>query len=416
MELTSIKSLPHEIIGKIADNLDVKDIVNFSRTNVGVNRAIQHQLKSAAFGHAFAPEDYYANAIIFRSGQAVLDENMAFEAPREPMVKAIKEDNVDAVKGFLDAGVRVDEYSIHGERLLYTAVKYRAYNVTQLLLDRNTSPNLYNLASQNAPLVAAAAINDEHLIKALIKEGADINAPNTVATILQNCSLGMLRFALQNNAILAEVDEGDIRFPVPGIPPFHHAAVNKSHPDVLRFLLRYIPEQLNYLDDQFGRNALWVAVRERNTNAIIDLLAAGININQRDIFGENVMHYYLQYFADTNIPFRLFEYGIDVGLPGRNGMTELHYAAELGAEGVVQMLIEEEVFVDAQDAQGRTALHWAVRGNHDRVVRLLVEEGWAFLNITDVWNNTPMDIAHNKEYREIWTYLSLKTQELTMPS
>ena len=341
---------------------------------------------------------------------------MVSETPDEPIVKAIMEDNVDAVKGFLDAGVRVDEYSIHGERLLYTAVKYRAYNVTQLLLDRGASPNLYNLASQIAPLVAAAAINDEHLIRILIMEGADVNAPYTVATILQNCTLNMLRFAIRNNAILAEIDEGDIRFPVPGIPPFHHAAVNKSNPDVLRFLLSYIPQNLNDTDVQYGRNALWIAAKERNSNAVIDLLAAGINVNQLDIFGENLLHNYLQYFADTEIPFRLFEHGIDVGNPGQNGMTELHYAAELGADNVVEILIEKEVFVDAQDAQGRTALHWAVRGNHKRVVRLLVEEGWAFLNIPDVWNNTPIDIAHDRGYREIWTYLSIKMHELTIPS
>lgn len=415
MESTSISSLPPELIAKIAGNLGAKDISNFSKTNGGLNLTLQNQLKDAALSRAFAPPEFYANAFVFENGHAVLDEKMAFRTPDEPMVKAIWEDNADAVRGFLNAGVRVDEYSIHGERLLYTAVKYRAYKVTQLLFDRNANPNIYNIASQNAPLVAAAAINDEYLMRVLIKHGADINAPNTVATILQNCSLDMLRFIIRKNAILAEIDEGDIQFPVRGIPPFHHAAFNKSNPDVLRFLIGYLPEALNDTDT-FGHNALWIAAQQRNHDAVVDLVTAGININQLDHVGETPLHGCLQYIKDTEIPAFLLENGIDVGIPGQSGMTELHYAAELGAEHVVEMLIEEEVHVDAQDAQNRTALHWAVRGNHERVVRLLVNHGWAYLNTRDVWNSTPMDIAKARGYSEIWTYLSIKLQEFTMPS
>lgn len=113
MESTSISSLPPELIAKIGDNLGAKDISNFSKTNGGLNLTLQNQLKDAALSYAFAPPEFYANAFIFENGHAALDENMAFRTPDEPMVKAIWEDNADAVRGFLDVGVRVDEYSIH---------------------------------------------------------------------------------------------------------------------------------------------------------------------------------------------------------------------------------------------------------------------------------------------------------------
>lgn len=415
MEPTGTESLPRELIGNIAGNLGVKDIVSFSSTNTGINHAIQHQLKETARNRAFAPEEYYENAIVLEDGELVLDQNMVFNAPPEPIVTAIAEDNANKVKGYLDAGIDVNAYSIYGERLLYIAAGYRANQVIQLLLSRGADTNLFNIASQNTPLAMAACNHDNELVRTLIEAGADVNAPNAVSFMVQNCTLETLSFAIGHGARLKETNNNGTRFSTRGVPLLHDAAMNPST-DVLDFIMDLFPNTLNATEETHGRNALWAAAQAENTAAVRILIAAGINIDHLNNNRETIIHGALGCIMHTDIPRVLLESGILIGVRGLAGMTELHYAAYYGAANVVRMLLAEDMYANSRDAHRRTPLHLAARRGHIAAADDLIEWGDAQLNCTDAAGRTPKDIALARGHNEFADYIELKLQELAMPS
>ncbi|CAH1643749.1 unnamed protein product [Spodoptera littoralis] len=66
--------------------------------------------------------------------------------------------------------------------------------------------------------------------------------------------------------------------------------------------------------------------------------------------------------------------GCDVNLPGPDGMTCLHIAAQHGLVGVIPFLLER-ANVDARDHGGWTPLVWAAENNHSQAVKLLLGAG-----------------------------------------
>ncbi|XP_045541652.1 histone-lysine N-methyltransferase EHMT1 isoform X1 [Papilio machaon] len=68
--------------------------------------------------------------------------------------------------------------------------------------------------------------------------------------------------------------------------------------------------------------------------------------------------------------------GCDVNLPGPDGMTALHMAAQHGGLAACRLLLEEgRALVDARDHGGWTPLVWAAENSHPDVVSLLLEWG-----------------------------------------
>lgn len=68
--------------------------------------------------------------------------------------------------------------------------------------------------------------------------------------------------------------------------------------------------------------------------------------------------------------------GCDVNVPGPDGMTCLHIAAQHGLVGVIPLLLER-ADVDARDHGGWTPLVWAAENNHSQAVNLLLSAGAA---------------------------------------
>ncbi|CAG5035106.1 unnamed protein product [Parnassius apollo] len=68
--------------------------------------------------------------------------------------------------------------------------------------------------------------------------------------------------------------------------------------------------------------------------------------------------------------------GCDVNLPGPDGMSALHIAAQFGGSAVCKLLLDEgHALVDARDVGGWTPLVWAAENSYSDVVRVLLERG-----------------------------------------
>ncbi len=61
---------------------------------------------------------------------------------------------------------------------------------------------------------------------------------------------------------------------------------------------------------------------------------------------------------------------MDVNNRGINGQTGLHWAAWLGHEAIVKMVVDEfGADVTIKDNEGRTALDWAIEENPFRAIQ-----------------------------------------------
>jgi Ankyrin repeats (3 copies) len=102
-------------------------------------------------------------------------------------------------------------------------------------------------------------------------------------------------------------------------------------------------EMLAYEEDARNAARMWQAVRHGDTALIRDLVAHGVDVNERD----------------------------------NEDMTPLHHAAYQGQLAVIEELLNFGADVNAKDLYGYTPLILATRSGKAEVVKLLLERGAA---------------------------------------
>lgn len=116
-----------------------------------------------------------------------------------------------------------------------------------------------------------------------------------------------------------------------------------------------------------------------------------IDLNQRNLLGESPLMY-LAIKADLPRAKAMIAKGAEVNQPG---WTALHYAATVGADDMVRLLIEQYAYIDAESPDKSTALMMAMRYGKESTVKLLLDEsadGYARneagKNAADIGNET----------------------------
>ena len=181
-------------------------------------------------------------------------------------------------------------------------------------------------------LSEAVRLNDIPRIKALLEDGADVNATDE----LGECPLhiaavrGYLQAATMLVAKGADVNAGDVR----GLTPLHAAAWSGS-------------------------------------NEIVALLIdRGADINARDEDGVTPLH--AAALAGRNgTAALLISKGADVNVKNEEGMTPLHAAVLAGDRDTVALLIAEGADVNARNKSGLTPLSTASEKDEQEIVQLL---------------------------------------------
>ena len=90
----------------------------------------------------------------------------------------------------------------------------------------------------------------------------------------------------------------------------------------------------------------------------------------------------------------LLQQGADVNAAQGDGMTALHWAAELGDAEMAEMLIFAGANVEAETRAGHyTPLHVACRNGHAAVAEILLEAGSDVMARTMPAGSTPLHLA-----------------------
>jgi ankyrin repeat protein len=95
----------------------------------------------------------------------------------------------------------------------------------------------------------------------------------------------------------------------------------------------------------------------------------------------------------------LLEHRADVSAKDNDGLSSLHYAAQMGRKGVTRLLLENRADVLGKTDFGATPMHYAAGEDHGDVVLLLREHGADPL-ATDVDGETPLHWAARQGRKE----------------
>ena len=136
------------------------------------------------------------------------------------------------------------------------------------------------------------------------------------------------------------------------------------------------------------------AAFEGNIKAVKQHLAAGVDVNAKNVDGWTPLHSATEK-SRNEVAELLIAEGADVNAVADNnsGYTPLHSARN---EEIVELFIVNGANINAKDANEFTSLHYAAARGHKEVAELLITKG-ADVNAKDDLGKTPLDIANHPE-------------------
>ncbi|MBH1964336.1 MAG: ankyrin repeat domain-containing protein [Comamonadaceae bacterium] len=125
-----------------------------------------------------------------------------------------------------------------------------------------------------------------------------------------------------------------------------------------------------------GETALALAVRNRSTQAVTELLRAGACINLVDSSGRTPLLHAIQE-AHIGVVEVLLRFQAEIDVCDNKGFAALTVAVQRGNADTVRLLLEAGASVDLRDKHGLTPLMWAALNKHPEVVDMLLKAGAA---------------------------------------
>jgi ankyrin repeat protein len=173
-------------------------------------------------------------------------------------------------------------------------------------------------------------------------------------------------------------------------------AIKMDDVDTVRTLLRrgFDP---NTIEPERGDSGLILALRE-NASKVFSLLMLqpSINLEARSRNGDTALMI-AAYKGNKDAVVALLNKGAE---PNRPGWTALHYAAAVGNNEIIQILLEAAAYIDAESPNKTTPIMMAARGGHILTVKLLLDEG-ADATIKNEAGMTAIDFARQGEFKDI---------------
>jgi ankyrin repeat protein len=153
----------------------------------------------------------------------------------------------------------------------------------------------------------------------------------------------------------------------------------------------------NTVEEERGETGLIIAVRE-DANKVFELLlnTKDVNLNARARNGDSALMI-AAYKGKYDAVKTLLDRGAE---PNQTGWAALHYAAAIGNNQIVQLLLDHSAYIDAESPNQTTPIMMAARGGHILTVKLLLDEG-ADLTLKNGAGMTALDFARAGGFKDI---------------
>ena len=145
--------------------------------------------------------------------------------------------------------------------------------------------------------------------------------------------------------------------------------------------------------------ALSDAVRTGNIEDVKKLLAAGADVNAKDMYEDTPLYEAVK-LGYKGIAELLLANGANVNVKNNVGWVPLHMATALDHNEIVELLVTNGANVDAKDDDGSTPMHYAAWYDRKEVAELVIAGG-ADVNAKDENGWTPLHYATDAGLMEI---------------
>ena len=157
------------------------------------------------------------------------------------------------------------------------------------------------------------------------------------------------------------------------------------------FFMAIRNDEVKVISNLFGRGFDPNTVNLQGEPAILNSLKLGslksfefivqhpkTNLNVRNSHGESALML-VCLKGELELAKMLIKRDADINHPG---WTSLHYAASGGHTAIIQLLLDESAYIDAESPNGTTPLMMAARYGNEKAVQLLITEGadWKLKN------------------------------------
>ena len=341
-----------------------------------------------------------------------------------PLHKAADNDNISIARLLLDHGASVSSESARGLIPLHRAAGRGNLVMIDLLLTAG-SPIESRTDDGWTPLHGASNSGQHKAVQVLLDHGADVNRQSTDGRTALNraCRRGhyssVLALLTKKADRLQQDESGNI--------PLHRAAKG-GHFSVADLLLAQDPSsaasQLTWLNahqktarEEASNSGHWdlaaslrrrqselagsttesssdldIAISTRDIPLVRELVAQGLDINQRNQDGFAPLH--LAILSENIIIATMLvnHMTADIDVKTADGWTPLHCAAKTGKEELVRLCLERGGDISTCTMDGQTVLHKACKSGCVEPVSLLLERG-ADAEAQDHWGWRPLHTA-----------------------
>ena len=266
------------------------------------------------------------------------------------------------VRMLLDAGAEVNERDKQGRTPLMYAAKKSDADIVTVLLKAGADVNARDAEGNTAFIYASGGNHANEIMPILLAAGADPYAVNNAG---------------DRNALIMAARERKCK-----------------RCDDFRYLLS-LGMDVNMHDAATGGTPLIHAAQvSDNERAITALLAAGADVNARDVQNRTPLMFAAQADDNEKAISVLLAAGADVNACDAQGRTSLMYATVANDnEDTVRTLLAAGADMNARDARGRTPLMYAAQeDDNEETVRTLLAAG-ADVNARDNEGFTPLMIT-----------------------
>jgi ankyrin repeat protein len=167
----------------------------------------------------------------------------------------------------------------------------------------------------------------------------------------------------------------------------------------------------NLVEPERGDTGLILALREASMKVFEVLLnARDVDLEAKSFNGDNALMIacYSQNKAAVEA---LLAKGAEVNRPD---WTPLHYAAAVGNNQIVQILLDKSAYIDAESPNKTTPIMMAARGGHIMTVKLLLDEG-ADVTLKNELGMSAIDFAEKHGHKDIAEGLRSRLKKMGKP-
>lgn len=153
----------------------------------------------------------------------------------------------------------------------------------------------------------------------------------------------------------------------------------------------------NLIEPERGETGLMIALREDSMKVFDVLLRSKqIDLEIKAFNGDNVLMI-AALKGNLSAVQALIERGAEIN---KTGWTPLHYAAFVGKNDIVKLLLDQSAYIDAESPNKTTPIMMAARAGHILTVKLLLDEG-ADATLKNDLGMTAIDFAKKYEFKDI---------------